>query len=73
LKPQEGEIWLGFGVLTEADRVLHLDNGSVADLSREESIEPFHACRMTTDNRCHLNDLALDEFDAVVLIEDPRL
>src|SRR5207253_7102509 len=61
------------GMSPEDDRVLHSDDGAVAHPLRQLSVQAIHAGCMARADAAHLDDLAVDELHAVVLVEHPRL
>ncbi len=70
---QERDIWLWLGVGWDPRRVLCPDDCPIADSSHEQARETRHARCMTRADRGHLDDLSVDELDAVVLREDAGL
>ena len=53
------------------DGGLHSNDGAVAHPLRQVSVQAIHAGCMSRADGAHLDDLAVDELHAVVLVEHP--
>ncbi len=72
-RSQQSQVGLRFKVRSQADRVLHSQNGLPSGLAGQQAIEAADTGRMTAADRGHRNDLTVDQLHPVVLGEDPRL
>lgn len=57
----------------EPDGVLHRHDGPVTYASYEQTVEAVHGPGVRWSDRRHLDDLPIEQFDAVIFAKNPRL
>src|SRR5262245_30221586 len=72
-RSNQDDVGLEFIVVVETRRVLTGDHSSVAYATRENHGRPIDRHRVPRANRTHLDDLAFDEFDSLLWLENPHL
>jgi hypothetical protein len=70
---QDRQVGLGLGVVGEGDGALHPHGGAIAQACDQELGEVAHERLVATADGRHLDDLALDQLDAIVFAEDAHL
>ena len=72
--PQQHEIGFGFVISVEPQRVLDADkNHSLGRGAGKQPVEPLHEGGVRAADGVHVDDLPVDQFDAVVAREDAGL
>src|SRR5438128_964709 len=70
---QHRDVRLRLGAWTETYRVLHAEQYRVPQLPVQESDQSLHSRGMPWSDRAHLDDLPVEQFDAVVLVQNAHL
>ena len=60
-------------MLTELNGALDSDNGERSYFRAQELCEPVHAGRMSRPDRGHLDNLSVNQFNAIIFGENPGL
>jgi hypothetical protein len=64
------KIGLRFGVIIEANRILHTHNRYAGEFAVQKSVQPIHNPRMRWANWNLSNHLAVNQFDTVIFTEN---
>jgi hypothetical protein len=70
---QQPKIGLRLGQVTCPDGVLDLNDGLAGKVPREQRVETVDAACVRASDGVHPDDLAVNEFDAIVFAEDSGL
>src|SRR2546425_1123112 len=70
---QYGNVRLRLGAWAETYRVLHAEQYRVPQLPVQESDQSLHSGSMPWSDRAHLDDLPVEQFDAVVFVQNAHL
>src|SRR5205823_11517233 len=70
--PQHDDVGLGLLILTQDHWILDTDGGLVAGSTHEERSQTVDARRVANADRAHLDDLAVQELHAVILVQHAR-
>jgi hypothetical protein len=70
---QQRDVWLGFRIVRELNRILDAHNGQVSNLAAYEGIQPFDKRGMPGTDGTYGTYLAVYQLDTVIFGEDTRL
>lgn len=70
---KDGHIRIQLGPLTQLNRILDTDDSLSAQLLSQQRGQPHDTEGMPWSDRRHFNDVAIDEFDAIVFRQNARV
>src|SRR3990170_7056673 len=72
-RTEEGQVRLGLGVRSQRNGALRSHDRSICKSALQRLTQSIHTHRVARANGDHFDDLSLDELDAVILLQDPRV
>ena len=72
-RSEQHDVGLELRVLRQTQRVLDVDDGSLAHAAGQETNQAPHAARVADSDRHHFHDLPGNELDPIVFAEDASL